>query len=299
MNRLKIKKLSPTPLLLVLAGAVLVAVPVRALQLIKCVDPATGFWAAQDFTVPLLYILCAVICLVTFFISAFSGIMTVPAFKEGKDIVLGIAAALFSVSLIADIALRASKLITLFSEFTAKGASDILGFLIPSGALATAFEILFGLLSVIYLVMISISAFKGEDNYSSHTMLALMPVLWAMSRLVYNFVNPVNFKNVSQLFFEMAMLCFAMIFFLSFARIASEINSDHSMWILWFTGVMAALLALICSLAPVILVITGKGDLIPEKYPVRYCDLGLGLFISAFLFTVTPLTNEVGERDDG
>ncbi|MBR5977297.1 MAG: hypothetical protein IK046_05865, partial [Clostridia bacterium] len=121
----------------------------------------------------------------------------------------------------------------------------------------------------------------------------LAPIFWAMSRLVADFVNPANFKNVSQLLFEIGMLCFAMVFFHSFARIASEINSDHSMWILWFTGVMGALLAFICALAPVILAITGKGDLIPDKYPVRYCDLGLGLFISAFLFTVTPLTNEV------
>ncbi|MBO4445459.1 MAG: hypothetical protein J5782_00750 [Clostridia bacterium] len=293
MNKPRIKKLSPTPLLLVLAGAVIAAVPLRAHQLTKLVDPNTGFWAAQDITVLILYILIALVCVVSFFISAFSGIMTVPAFKEGRDRVLGVAAALFSVSLVADLALRVSKILSMLSEFTAKGAQNILGFLIPSGVLAMGFEVLFGLIGIIYLVLISVSAFKGTDIYSSHTMMALAPIFWAMSRLVSDFVNPVNFKNVSQLLFEMGMLCFAMVFFLSFARIASEINSDHSMWILWFTGVMGALLAFICALAPVILVITGKGDLIPDKYPVRYCDLGLGLFISAFLFTVTPLTNEV------
>jgi len=67
------------------------------------------------------------------------------------------------------------------------------------------------------------------------------------------------------------------------------------MMILWFTGVCTALLAFLCGLAPLILVITGKGSLIPASYPLHYCDFGLAIFITAFLFTVTPLTNEVGE----
>lgn len=296
MNKLRISNLSPTPLMLVLAVAVLVTVPVRVFQLVNCVDPATGFWAAKDFTVLLLYIICAVICAVAFFLSAFSGIMTRPAFKEGKDVLLGIGAIIFAVSLIFDLALRVSKLITLVSTFTAQGANDILRFLTSTGSLAMAFEVLFGIMATIYLILVSASALKGEDSYSSRRMLALTPVLWAMFRLICHFVAPVNFKNVSQLFLEIIMLCFTMVFFLSFARIASDVNGEKSMWLLWFTGVMAALMAYICALAPLLLVITGKGSMIPDAYPVRYCDFGLALFISAFLFTVTPLTNEVDRR---
>ncbi|MBQ3897109.1 MAG: hypothetical protein II742_01265 [Clostridia bacterium] len=293
MKKLRISNLSPTPLLLILAVAVLVCVPIRAFQLANCVDPATGFWAAKDFTVPLLYIICAVICAVAFFLSAFSGIMTRPAFKEAKDVLSGTGGLVFAVLLIFDLALRVSKLITLVSTFTAQGAKDIFRFLTTTGSLAMAFEVLFGVLAAIYLILVSFSALKGKDSYSAHRMLALSPVLWAMFRLICHFVAPVNFKNVSQLFLEIIMLCFTMVFFLSFARIASDINGERSMWILWFTGVMAALMAFICSLAPIILAITGKGDMIPAAYPVRYCDFGLALFISAFLFTVTPLTNEV------
>ncbi|MCR4747083.1 MAG: hypothetical protein K5836_01275 [Clostridiales bacterium] len=293
MKKLRISNLSPTPLLLILAVAVLMTVPIRVFQLTNCVDPATGFWAAKDFTVPLLYIICAVICAVAFFLSAFSGIMTRPAFKEDKDILLGIGAIVFACTLIVDLALRVSKLITLVSTFTAQGAKDIFRFLTTTGSLAMAFEVLFGILAAIYLVLISISALKGEDSYSAHRILALNPVLWAMFRLICHFVAPVNFKNVSQLFLEIIMLCFTMVFFLSFARIASDINGEKSMWILWFTGVMTALMAFICALAPLVLVITGKGEMIPDAYPVRYCDFGLALFTSAFLFTVTPLTNEV------
>jgi hypothetical protein len=41
--------------------------------------------------------------------------------------------------------------------------------------------------------------------------------IWGQVPLICHFVAPVNFKNVSQLFLEIIMLCFTMVFFLSFA----------------------------------------------------------------------------------
>ena len=47
MNKLKIAKLSPTPLLIVLAAGVLLGVPLRVWELCNCVDSATGLWATK------------------------------------------------------------------------------------------------------------------------------------------------------------------------------------------------------------------------------------------------------------
>lgn len=295
MKKLKIANLSPTPLMYILAVGVIIAVPLRVFQLCNCIDSTTGFWAKQDFTVWVLYILLALIVLLSLFFSFFSGVMTKPKFKEEKDIILGIFAGIFSITMLIDAIVSVSNFISLMSTFTADNSGNLKDYLTTSGGLAMILEAVFGLLGTIYIVFISVSSITGNDKYSSKHFLALGPVLWAMFRLIYHFVDPVNYRNVSQLFLEIMMLCFAMIFFLSFARIASEINEDNSMSTLWFSGICTSLLAFVCALAPFILVITGKGSLIPSAYPMRYCDLGLALFTCSFLFTVTPLTNEVGE----
>lgn len=296
MNKLKIAKLSPTPLLIVLAAGALLGVPLRVWELCNCVDSATGLWATKDVTVILLYIICCIVFAIAFFFSFFSGVMTKPKFKEEKDLLLGICGGIFTLTLLFDSILLVTKFIALITNYTTDANGKLSYYLTSSGGLAMALASIFGILATSYLGFISFSAITGVDNYSKKRLLGLTPVLWAMFRLVIHFTNPINYRNVSQLFLEIMMLCFAMIFFMSFARISSEINERTSMKLLWFSGVSAALLAFICALAPFLLVITGKGELIPNAYPMRYCDLGLALFITSFLFTVTPLTNEVGEN---
>lgn len=296
MKKLKIANLSPTPLMIVLAVGVFLSVPIRVFQLCNCVDSATGFWAAKDFTIILLYIICGVVGALAFFLSFFSGIMTKPKFKEGKDLALGICGGIFAATLLLDTVQLVLKFIGLMSSYTTDNNGRLSYYMTTSGGFAIVLSALFGALGTAYLTFVSISAISGTNKYSHKRILGLGPALWAMFRLVYHFTDPINYRNVSQLYLEILMLCFAMIFFLSFARIASEINEGSSMMILWFSGVCTALLAYICALAPFILVITGKGELLPSAYPMRYCDLGLAAFITAFLFTVTPLTNEVGEN---
>ena len=70
------------------------------------------------------------------------------------------------------------------------------------------------------------------------------------------------------------------------------------MWILWFTGISGAFMAYVVALAPIILTVTGKGYMLPTKYPVHYCDLAFALFATAFLFTVMPRTGSA-KADSG
>ena len=295
MKSLKFKNLSPTPLLIVLAVFVFITVPLRVFQLCNCVDPETGFWAARDFTVLSVYIICALFCLVSFFMTFFSGIISKPTFHEEKNIPLGVCTAIFVVGLLVQSILNVSKVITIFSSFVASETQSLANYLISSGGLMMVFEIIFGILAAVYFCFVTISSFTGRNSFQANKLLALTPALWAMFRMIYHFIDPVNFKNVSQLFLQLIMLAFASVFFLSFARIASDIHADKSMWIFWFTGTCAALFAYVAALAPFILVITGKGNLIPAAYPLQFSDLGLALFITSFLFTVTPLTADVEE----
>lgn len=298
MKKLKIKNLSPTPLLIILAVFVFISIPIRVFQLTNCIDPKTGFWAAQDFTALLLYILIIAFAVVAFVLSFFSASMTRPQFSENKDVAYGVFSIVFAATILVQSVLSASSLLSIASTFTVslENGVSVASLLISNGALSMAFEFIFGLLSSIYFVINAIGALTGSDRISYHRLLGLSPVIWVMARLIYHFVDPINYRYVSQLFLEILLYCFAMVFFLSFARIASGVNESKSMEIIWFTGVLVSLLSFICAGAPLILMITGKGNLIPANYPLNFADLGLALFSTSFLFTVTPLTSEVSEN---
>lgn len=297
MKKLKIKNLSPTPLLIVLAVFIFISIPIRVFQLTNCIDPKTGFWAAQDFTALLLYILIIVFAVVAFVLSFFSATMSRPQFDENKDTVYGIFSIVFAFAVLAQSVLSASNLLSLASTFSVslEGGASIVSLLISNGALSLGLEVIFGLLSAIYFVINAIGALTGSERISYHRILALSPVIWMMAKLIFHFIDPINYRYVSQLFLEILLYCFAMVFFLSFARIASGVNEEKSMEIIWFTGVMTSLLSFICAFAPLVLMITGKGNLIPADYPLNFADLGLAFFSTSFLFTVTPLTSEVSE----
>lgn len=297
MSKLKIKNLSPTPLLILLAVFVFLAVPLRVFQLGNCIDPLTGFWSVRDFTVLTVYILGIVFFLVSFFLSFFSEIMSKPVFNPTKDIPLGVAGVLFVFGLLVSSITSITALIDALSTGKISDTGNLYTYLITSGILMLGLECIFGILSAIYFCFVSISSFTGNDKYSQNRILALFPSLWAMTRIIYHFIDPVNFKNVSQLFLQLIMLSFACIFFLSFARIASNVNGERSMWLFWFSGTCAAFFGFVTGLAPLIMIIVGKGSVLPSAYPFNLSDLTLSIFITAFLFTVTPLTSEVNEEN--
>lgn len=295
MKKLKFDKLSPSPLILIMAIAVLFAVPVRMFQYTSCLEASTGFWLAKDFTVYVLYILCAVVVLLSFFISLFSGIMHAPKLDDEKDIPLGILSAVFSVSLIADAILQITKFIDLYDAYPIDGSMTLLRYILTSGTFAVGLQIVFGILGAVYIALAAYSYLLGNGTFKKHKILAVCPSVYAMGRLAYHFIDPISYKNVSQLFLQIIMLIFMIIFTFSFARIASGVNGENSMWLLWFSGISGSFMAYVVALAPVILTVSGKGYMIPTNYPVHYCDLAFALFTTAFLFTVMPRTVSSGK----
>lgn len=290
MKKLKISSLSPLPLVLVLAIAAIIAVPLRTFQLSNCIDPETGFWLVRDFTIPILYALCGIVIVASFFISLLSGIMTPPTFSDKKDLPLGISSALLAVTLLVDAIKQMSVYIALFGDYAVEANGDFFMYILKSGALALTLQSIFGLIAALYLSLTAYSHFSGNPIYKSSRLLALAPVVWAICRMIYHFVEPISYKNVSQLLLELILLTMVMIFFLSFARIASDVNGESSMWLLWFSGVSGTFLGLVCGLAPLVLVITGKGDMLAPKYPLQLTDLFFAAFALCTLFKNMPRT---------
>ncbi len=290
MKKLKFDKLSPSPLILIMAIAVLFAVPVRMFQFTSCLEASTGFWLAKDFTVYILYILCAAVVVLSFFISLFSGIMPNPEFEDEKDIPLGLLSAVFAITLAVDGVLQISKFLELYDAYSADGTMTLPRYILTSGTFAVGLQIIGGLFSAFYIAFVAYSYFLGNGTFRKHKVLAVCPTVYAMARLAYHFIDPISYKNVSQLFLQIIMLIFMILFTFSFARIASGVNPEKSMWLLWFSGISGAFMAYVVALAPVILTVTGKGYTLPTNYPVHYCDLAFALFATAFLFTVMPRT---------
>lgn len=124
MKKLKFDKLSPGPLIIIMAIAVLFAVPVRMFQYTSCLEASTGFWLAKDFTVYILYILCAVVVAVSFIISLFSGVMHAPQFDDEKTY-RSVFFRYFAITLVADAILQISKFLALYDAYPIDGGMTL------------------------------------------------------------------------------------------------------------------------------------------------------------------------------
>lgn len=298
MNKLKAAALSPNGAILLAAVITLFAVPLRTFQFINCLDPETGFWAVRDVTIPLLYALVVVVAVLAFFISLFSGIMPKPVLSTKRDIPWGVASILMACGFLWDAFANVRLALLARANIMDTEELSMTYQLISSGTLARYGQVLFAVLSAVYLIFFAIGKLTGSGIYEGRKLLALSPVCWGVFRLLVHFVEPISYKNVSQLLLEICLVVFAMIFWFAFARIASNVNADSSMWLYFFGGITAAFLGYVCALAPFMLILTGRGDLIPESRPMQYVDLAFAIFATCALFNAMPKTVGVNSRDE-
>lgn len=298
MKQLKAAKLSPNGAILIAAVMTLIAVPLRTFQYLNCLDPDTGFWAVRDVTVPVLYGLCIAVAILALVMSLFSGIMPKPEFTKQKDIPLGVAGILMTLGFLVDAFQNAAATFSSFGGITDTEELSMTYQLISTGTIARGFQVVFGILSAVFLLLFGLSKLRGNDHFQNLKLLALSPVLWGVCRLLVHFVEPISYKNVSQLLLEICLVVFAMIFWFAFARICSGVNPDSSMWLFFFGGVTGAFFAYVCALAPFMLILTGRGSLIPESRPMQYADLAFAIFATCALFNAMPKTVGVNSRDE-
>lgn len=287
---LKIGSLSPVGMMVIAAVATLAAVPLRTFQLTNLIDPETGFWLSRDLTVPILYILTAVVLVLSFFLTLLSGTLSKPTFPEKRSVPMGVVSLLAAVAFAYENVTLLMGSIRSIQNYRAGGFALSGSYLMSSGIGPSLLQAVFGLLAALYLMIVAICLFQGNGAYKKSRILALSPVLWAIFRLMVQFVNPIRYQNVSQLLFEIIFLCFAMIFFLSFARLASGVNENSSMWVLYFSGIASAFVGFIVALAPFALLVTGKSAYICPSYPMSFAILAYSLFATGVLMFNMPVT---------
>lgn len=265
------------PFFAVLA-AILIAVPLRVYQYAKLINPSTGFFDEKDFSVIVVYGILAVamiICIVLPYLSHKS----IPTVTVGKNSKVFLAVSLI---MAAGAVISGVDLITDFIDLISNAPryldrDGLSAYISAQGGTLLIAEGFFAALSGFHFLISGLSALN-ENTVSKFKILALSPVVWCVFRLLYRFKRTIAFTNVSDLFIELFAIVFAMVFFLAFAQIRSKIDAEDIFWKIYAYGLPAAMFALVCFIPKLILLITGKSELINPLHPVCISDLTFAVY---------------------
>lgn len=268
-----IEKINPLYSLYVIAGLLCVAIPFRTYQLLSLIESDTGFYKEINWSVYLMYALCALAVAVPYVLTLLAKNVPESRAVYRKNKLLAAASFVFGAGLVADAVTAFSTIILTYQGFYTAEVSVV----------PTLIQGIFGILSAVYIIIFGISYIDGRTTYSKYKLLALCPLVWSVARLIIRFVKKISYVNVSDLMLELFAIAFMMLFFLSFARISSGLSNKKSMRSLWSAGFAGAFFCAVANLPRLITIITANGNLLPQEYPFALCDLGFAFFAVCYI----------------
>lgn len=277
---------------IIFVAALVLALPLRIYQHVGgVIEPVTGFFAKNDFSV---YALYGVVILATAAVLALGFLNRKKLSYETcaqKNPVLGATSAFAALAIIID---------TAFSADVANAIKSVSeGVQATSPEVTTSYVVIaqaaFSLLTALFFAVLCITSFMGKTIASELRLLSLTPVLWAMLRMISRFMRTISFTRVSELLFEMFMLAFMIMFFMNFAQCNSKVNDKDCAWKIASYGLPTALLALICFVPRILVAVMGKGETIYTESSIEVADLAVALF--ALAAVVTKLTDKAPEAE--
>ena len=269
-------------LLFVFAAAVLVALPTRVYQLLALVDASNGFFKESDVTVPVLYAVVAVFCLLFMILSFISKEVPSPKLPTGKNPVLGVASFVMTVGLASDMFGTLRDIIPVNQGNAAIFMGLLRTNLSQQGGTFAILQFVFAFFAIVYFIVFGISHLNGKASYKEFKLLALSPLCWSMTVLITKLMNPISFIKVSELLFEIFMFVFVMLFFLTFARISSGVFTQDSMWGIYGYGLTATLLGAIVTIPRIVIALVGLEAV--EGYSFDFSHLAILAFVLAYVF---------------
>ena len=274
--------------------ALLAAIPLRTVQLFTNMENYTGFFEEVDWTVYVVYAVFAVAAVVLAVLPALSAKLPAsrPVVQKNKALALGAFA--FAAGIAYDVALGLVKVLRTVNGVTAK---TVLTVLFTNGLFALILQILCGIAACIFMVLVGLSYTGERATYGEYRLLALMPLFWTLFRLVARFMTKISFTMVSELLFELAMLCFMMLFLLSFERISPQISQKAEMQKAFCFGLPAAFFALTVGVTRLICTVGGRAELLADGFPFSLADLGFGIFAAVYLYVHMQYGRPASEDD--
>lgn len=282
-TKFDIKKFAP---LLIAFAVLVIAVPVRVGQYLKIIDATTGFYNTIDISVYIVYAVLVIGMLCGLVIPFIRHKSLKPVSLSVKSVGFTAVSLVMAVTLIIDSAAQLLDYFELFSSASAYMGQSVNQYISSQGGTLLLLQALFGALSAVYFFITGVTIGLGNSDSSKYRLIALLPTLWCIFKLLYRFKRKISFVNVSDLLLELFFIVFSMMFFFVLAQVNSKIDikekGDDLMksvfWKIYGYGVPAAILGLICFLPRLILIVTGNSDHINAQYPLNFSDFGFAVF---------------------
>lgn len=274
------------PQIIILSVTLIIALPVRVYQYLNVIDPTTGFYNSwTNPTVFGLYGLCLVLMIVLIALSHKGGKKAVYALPDKKNVALGVTSLIFSLTLIADAVFQIMKLSKVFSgelQISQLVLRDNVG---KSAVYFMCAQALFALLSAVYLAVFGINYFSDNKDHKPLKILAAAPVLWGITRLMIRFMQTISFRYVSELLFELLMIVFFCLFYISFIKFNEQFLEKRVQTRVFAYGLISVFFSMLCAVPRYIVVIMGRYDVLYRRDSLyQLCDIGSAVFIAAVVF---------------
>jgi len=286
------KKFSLVPQAAVFAAGIAAALVLRTLQYFTVIEEYTGFYKNFDAKTVVFYIVIGAASLFFIVTSLFS-----------KGTGFDHETAKRPVTAIISVLCGAAAFASVYGDYSAIGV-DTSAYTVSSPMSGSSSNVLtyavciFGLISAVYFIVLGVAYFTGRRT-EPYKVLALVPVLWNIARLVLRFTRTISYMRVSELLLEMLAICCYCLFFMAYARCTSAVNEEGSVKRIRAFGLTGALMGLLCFVPRVIAVCAGRPELIYVLSRVDFSDLALALFMLVTVFTrLVPgadIVNEKGE----
>lgn len=280
----KAQGLTINKLFIILGAATLISVVLRVIQLFTIIDDeSTGFYDEINWSVYALYVVLAVSMLLLFILPKISGRITASRPVIMKNRIMGIGAFIMAAGIAYDVVIVLSTFIRGISAFSSELEIGFFQYIMANGFIALGFESICGLIACIYMIMFGLSYVDGKTTFSEYKLIALMPLFWAMFKMVYRFMTKISFTQVSDLLFELFMLAFMMLFFMSFARISAGMATKGEMRRLVSYGLPAIMFALLIGITRFIVTIGGRGELLHANFAFSLSEPAFGIFAIIYI----------------
>ena len=280
--------------LLLLAGLV-ICIPFRLVQLFTNIEQNTGFFIENNWTV---YCFYAVVVLFVIALAVVAGSFgKIPASRPvlRRDKTLAICSFLFAVGIAYDVIFALAKVMRALTDGSL--ATGFFSVMFTDGMFAQLLQAICGMAACIYIVLVALSYAGEKATYCDYRFLAIMPLFWALFRMVSRFMTKISFTMVSELLLELLMLAFMLLFLMSFARVSAQVNQKGEMKKIVRYGMPAAFLALLIGITRLVCTVGGRADLLADGFQFSLADIGFGAFAVAYIFTHMRYGRPASEDD--
>lgn len=271
-------------------------IPTRLYQLFFITEEdKSGFFTRVNASVYVFFGLLAAFCIALFLLVTVTNKVTASKSVRGKSKALAITSGIFALGIAYDVALSASIFIKSLLSYSS--AANIATYLFSNGMFAILLEALCGILACIYFILFALSYSDGKTTYYEYKLLAIMPLFWAMFRMVHRFMTKISFTMIADLLLELIMLAFMMLFFMSFARISSQICQKNEMRKAMRYGLLSGFIAVLLGVTRLAVTVCGKTDLLATDFGFIPADLFYGIFVICYVDACSKTGRDASEDD--